>query len=305
MRAYLVRRILLLVFVVWGVFSLTFLVTNLTGDPVTLMMNTQASRDDVAHMKHLLGLDRPLHEQYLRYLWNALHGDFGMSFRHRQAALPLVMSQMPHTILLALAAISITIVLSFPLGALAALKRGTAADGLTMVVALIGQAMPSFWLGILLLLVFGLYLDLFPVSGAGSWRHLVLPAFTVAAYPLARSARLVRSSLLEVLGKEYITTARSKGLSELTVLFRHALRNALIPVLTVLALDMSALLGGAVVVETIFGWPGVGRLLIQAIQNVDFPVIQAGVTMVAMLFVVINLAVDILYTMLDPRIRYS
>lgn len=305
MRAYLIRRLLLLVFVVWGVFSLTFVLTSLTGDPITLMMNLQSSQEEVAQVKRLLGLDRPLHEQYLRYLTNALRGDFGMSFRHRQAAFPLVLSHMPNTVILALTAIGICIVFSFPLGTLAALKRGTAIDGLTMAVALIGQAMPSFWLGIMLLLIFGLFLDLFPVSGAGSWKHLVLPAITVAAYPTARSARLVRSSLLEVLAKEYITTARSKGLSEFTVLFRHALRNALIPVITLLALDMSALLGGAVVVETIFAWPGVGRLLIQAIQNVDFPVIQAGVTMVALLFVGINLIVDILYTVLDPRIRYS
>ncbi len=305
MKAYIVRRLLLMAVVVWGVTTVTFTVTMVTGDPVTLMAGATSTRQQVEEYRHLFGLDRPLPEQYVVYVWKALHGDFGVSFQHRAPAISLVMERMPYTLQLAFLAIVISIVLSLPIGIVAAIKRGTNYDGLTMLFALVGQAMPNFWLGTLLILVFGVILRWLPVAGSGGIENLVLPGITLSAYPLARNTRLVRSSMLEVLGTEYITTARSKGLAERVVLYRHALRNALIPVITLIALDMGSLLGGAVIVETIFGWPGVGRLTVQAIQQRDFPVIQAGVIMVALIIVCINLAVDLFYTVLDPRIRYT
>jgi peptide/nickel transport system permease protein len=304
MRPYIIRRLLLLIVVVWGVGSLTFTVTMMTGDPVTLMAGPEQSRQQIEEMRHQLGLDRPLYEQYARYMLNAVRGDFGMSFRHREPAFTLVLERMPYTIALAGAAILLSVAFALPIGIIAAMQRGTIYDGLVMLGALIGQAVPSFWLAIVLILVFGVGLRWLPVGGSGDPSYLVLPAVTVAGYPLARNARLVRSALLEVLGKEYVVTARAKGLTPRVVLIRHALRNALIPIVTLIALDVGALLGGAVIVETVFGWPGIGRLTIQAIQQRDFPVIQAGVTMVATIFVLVNLAVDVLYTYLDPRIRY-
>ncbi len=305
MTGYIMQRLLLLVVVVWGVASLTFVVTMVTGDPITLMMHVEATREQVDEMRHLYGLDRPFHEQYVNYMLKAARGDFGISFWHRQRALPLVLERMPNTIQLAFAAVCISVVFAFPIGTIAAIKRGSIYDGLVMVLALLGQAMPSFWLGLLLLLLFGVFLKWLPIGGTGGLKHLILPATSIAAYPLARNARLIRSSLLEVLGKEYITTARAKGLGEFVVLYRHALRNALIPMVTLVALDMGSLLGGALVVETIFSWPGVGRLIVDAIRHIDFPLIQAGTVMVALLFVTINLVVDVLYIFLDPRIRYT
>ncbi len=304
MRAYIIRRLLLLLVVVWGVGSLTFSITMMTGDPVTLMAGPEQSRQQIDEMRRQLGLDRPLYEQYAKYLWHAVRGDFGMSFRHREPAFTLVMERMPYTIALAGAAILLSVAFALPIGIVAAMQRGTVYDGLVMLAALIGQAIPGFWLGIVLILVFGVGVRWLPVGGSGDLSYIVLPAVTVAGYPLARNARLVRSALLEVLSKEYVVTARAKGLTPRVVLLRHALRNALIPIVTLIALDIGALLGGAVIVETVFGWPGIGRLTIQAIQQRDFPVIQAGVTMVATIFVLVNLGVDVLYTYLDPRIRY-
>ncbi|MCY4080041.1 MAG: ABC transporter permease [Caldilineaceae bacterium] len=303
MRRYLMRRLVLLVFVVWGVVSVTFVVTLKAGDPAAFMYHIRETKEEIEELRRRLGLDRPLHEQYFNYLVKAVQGDFGSSIRHRQPATALILDRLPYTLLLGGLALLISFFLALPIGVLAAVKRGTSLDGLTMLFALVGQAIPVFWLGILLILIFGVWLRWLPVSGAGSLKHLALPAVTLAAYPLARNARLVRSSVLEVLGREYVTTARAKGLKDWTVLIRHVLRNALMPIMTLNALDLGSLLGGAVITESVFGWPGMGRLTVLAIRDWDYPVVQAGVALIAMTYVLANLLVDLLYLALDPRIR--
>ena len=303
MRRFLTRRLVLLVFVVWGVVSLTFIVTLKAGDPAAFMYHIRETKEEIEELRRRLGLDRPLHEQYLNYLVKAVQGDFGSSIRHRQPATSLILDRLPYTLLLGGLALIISFFLALPIGVLAAVKRGTSLDGLTMLFALVGQAIPVFWLGILLILIFGVWLRWLPVSGAGSLKHLVLPVATLAAYPLARNARLVRSSVLEVLGREYVTTARAKGLKDWIVLIRHVLRNALMPIMTLNALDLGSLLGGAVITESVFGWPGMGRLTVLAIRDWDYPVVQAGVALIAMTYVLANLLVDLLYLALDPRIR--
>ena len=297
------RRLVLLVFVVWGVVSVTFVVTLKAGDPAAFMYHIRETKEEIEELRRRLGLDRPLHEQYVKYLGKAIQGDFGSSIRHRQPATALILERLPYTLLLGGLALIVSFFLALPIGVLAAVKRGTSLDGFTMLFALVGQAIPVFWLGILLILIFGVWLRWLPVSGAGSLKHLVLPAATLAAYPLARNARLVRSSVLEVLGREYVTTARAKGLKDWTVLIRHVLRNALMPIMTLNALDLGSLLGGAVITESVFGWPGMGRLTVLAIRDWDYPVVQAGVALIAMTYVLANLFVDLLYLALDPRIR--
>jgi peptide/nickel transport system permease protein len=304
MTAYILRRLSLFVIVMWGVASLTFLVTTVTGDPITLMFEFESNKEEIAQVKKAYGLDRPLYEQYANYIWNAAHGDFGISFRQREPALSLVLARLPNTIILCLAAVLISVVFAIPIGTIAAIKQGTLYDGLAMLFALFGQAMPNFWLAIMLILVFGLSLGWLPIGGTGGLKNLILPAIAMAAYPVARNARLIRSSMIEVLGKEYITTARAKGLGELTVYYRHALRNALIPVVTFVAMDIGFLLGSNIVVEEIFSWPGLGRLLLESIQQIDYPVIQAGTITVAFVFLTANLAADVAYMFFDPRIRY-
>ena len=303
MLSYLMRRLVLLVFVVWGVVSVTFVVTLKAGDPAAFMYHIRETKEEIEELRRRLGLDRPLHEQYVKYLGKAIQGDFGSSIRHRQPATALILERLPYTLLLGGLALIVSFFLALPIGVLAAVKRGTSLDGFTMLFALVGQAIPVFWLGILLILIFGVWLRWLPVSGAGSLKHLVLPAATLAAYPLARNARLVRSSVLEVLGREYVTTARAKGLKDWTVLIRHVLRNALMPIMTLNALDLGSLLGGAVITESVFGWPGMGRLTVLAIRDWDYPVVQAGVALIAMTYVLANLFVDLLYLALDPRIR--
>jgi peptide/nickel transport system permease protein len=305
MIRFVLRRALLLVVVVWGVISLSFVMTTITGDPLADFGGVTATREQMAEYRKQLGLDRPLWEQYADYVLNAARGDFGTSFRHREPAGGLVLERMPATLSLAAAGIALSILLAFPAGILAAIHRDTAIEALIKVGALIGQAMPSFWLGLLLIWTFGVLLRWLPVGGGGDVAHLILPAVTVAAYPLARNVRLLRSAMLEELGLEYVTTARAKGLRNAVVISRHVMRNALISVITFIAIDFGALLGGAVIVETVFGWPGVGRLTVQAIQQRDFPVIQAGVAALALTFVCLNLLADLTYGFLDPRIRFS
>lgn len=232
-------------------------------------------------------------------------GDFGESLRHKQPALGLIMERMPATMQLAGAALLITILLSVPLGILAATKKDSIYDRLASAFAVAGQSMPVFWLGLLLQMVLGAQMELFPIFGRGTLAHLVLPSVTLGFYSTAAIMRLLRSKLVEVLNQDYIRTARSKGLSEPAILIRHAIKNALLPVITVIGLQMGALLGGAVITETIFAWPGVGRLMVQAIFNRDMPIVQAGVFVMAVLIVLINLLTDIAYTYLDPRIHYN
>ena len=305
MSQFIIRRLLKALVVLFGVTFFSFGMLFLTGDPALLMANEQWTEADLEEFRHQMGFDRPWIVQYADFIGRAVQGDFGTSLRHRQPALKLVLERMPATLELTFAAMILSIVMAFPVGIISAVKRHSIYDHISMLAALLGQSMPVFWLGIMLILVFGVWLRWLPVSGRGDWQNLVMPAAALALYPVARNARMVRSSLLNVLAQEYVMTARAKGLAPRVVLFRHAFRNALIPVVTLIGLQFGVLVGGAIVTETIFAWPGVGRLTVQAIYGRDFPIVQAAVTVLAASFVLINLTMDILYAFLDPRIKYG
>ena len=270
-----------------------------------LYLPLDASREQLEAFRHKMGFDQPVHIQYLRWLGRAVRGDFGTSLRYAKPVFPLILERMPATLELAVAAQIFALTLALPLGILAAVRRNSIFDGLTMVGALFGQSMPGFWLGLMLILLFGVVLRILPVSGRAGPKHLILPAITLGTFFLARNTRLVRSGMLEVLGQDYVTTARSKGLSERAIIWKHALKNALIPLVTMVGMDFGALLAGTVVTETVFAWPGVGRLVFNAINQRDFPLIQAAVLLIAVIFVATNLLVDLSYVYLDPRIRLS
>jgi len=304
-QRFIARRLLDAIFVVFGVSFVAFILVHLSGDPVLLMLPLDASQQQIDEFRRRMGFDRPLLVQYLRFLSGAVQGDFGVSLRFDQPALRLVVERLPATAGLALVSLVLAAGFGIPAGVVAAVGRGHGWDVIIRTLALVGQAVPIFWLGIMLILLFGERLHLLPTSGTGTWRHILLPAVSLAAYSAASISRLQRSAMLDVLGREYVTTARAKGLSALTVIIRHALRNALIPVVTIIGLQMGTLLGGAIITETIFAWPGVGRLSLQAIQSRDYVLVQASVFIVATTFVLINLVVDILYAALDPRIAYD
>ncbi len=306
MTAYLIRRLWQSILVLLGVSVIVFMLVQLAGDPVLLMLaGTAATEQDLQQLREELGYnDSPL-VQYFRYLGHVVQGDLGNSLRFKRPALNLVWERLGATALLAVTSLIFALLVAIPVGVLSAIKRHTWLDHLGMLLALLGQSLPLFWLGIMLVLVFAVQLRWFPVSGIGSWQHLVLPTLTLGAYPMARIARLMRSSMLEVINEDYITTARAKGLSGLAIIMRHAMRNAALPVITIVGLMFGTLMGGAVITETIFAWPGVGLLTIQAIQNRDFPLVQAAVLVISVTFVFANLAVDLLYAYIDPRIRYG
>jgi peptide/nickel transport system permease protein len=323
MTSYLARRLLQTIFVILGVTLLTFLALHLAGDPTYLYVSERATEQEVADTRARLGFDKPLHEQYFNYLSGLVRFDLGNSLRSRTPAFGLVMERMPATLELTLFALILAVSVAIPIGILSATRRGTPLDGGIMLFAMVGQSMPSFWLGIMLILFVGLGLRWLPISGqvpviqpllSGDWqtaltnlpealRHLILPGITLAVFSLARNARLIRSSMLEVLSQDYVTTARAKGLARYTVVMRHAFRNALIPFITIVGLEFGFLLSGVVVVETVFSWPGVGRLVFNAINQRDIPVVQASVVVFSLMFVLLNLAVDVIYTLIDPRIR--
>jgi ABC-type dipeptide/oligopeptide/nickel transport system permease component len=323
MTGYLVRRLWQSLLVLFGISIIIFTILHLTGDPAVLLMPPDATKEDIDNFRKLMGFNDPLFfrwppweylnppwrfatdTQYGRFFVGVIQGDFGNSFRHQQPAMSLVMERMPATIQLTLTAMAIAVCVAVPVGILSAVRRNSVLDHAGMVLALLGQSMPVYWLGIMFILLFAVRLNLLPAFGAGSWRHLILPAITLGAFSMARIARLTRSSMLEVLGQEYVRTARAKGLSELRTVLKHGLKNAAIPVVTVIGLDMGTLLGGAVITETIFAWPGVGRLAVQAISYRDYPLVQAAVFTLALIFVLINFLVDILYTYLDPRVAYK
>ena len=307
MQRFLVRRLLHGVFVVWGVVTAVFFLVRLTGDPTAFLVDQTATREEIEHTRHLLGLDRPLLTQYVDFLAAVPRGDFGRSIRERRSALSVVLEHFwPATVELAAAAAVLATVLAVPLGIVSATHKDRSADHLSRLASLFLQSMPSFWLGLLLILLFAVELrGLLPAYGSGTWRHLVLPAITLAAAPLAQNARLVRASMLEVLHEDYVRTARAKGVPERLVLYRHALRNAAIPFITLTGLSLGFMLSGAIVIETVFSWPGLGRLIVRAVPGRDFPVIQAGVFVFALVFVVVNVVVDLLYAVVDPRVRLS
>jgi peptide/nickel transport system permease protein len=293
------------IFVLLGVATIVFFIIRMTGDPVAIMLPPDATAQQADAFRAALGLDKPLLTQYLIYMSNLFRFDFGVSLRYYAPALGLILERMPATVQLASAALILSLLVAIPSGILAALKRGTWIEQGIMVFILFGQAMPVFWMGILFVIVFSVNLRWFPTGGYGDWRYLVLPAVALGLRLMALVTRLLRSSLIEVLNSDYIRTARAKGLLPFTVVAKHALRNSLLPVVTVVGLEIGYLLGGSVVCETVFAWPGVGQLLIAAITHRDFPLVQAAIILLAFSFVVINLAVDVLYVFIDPRIQYN
>jgi len=305
MLQYLAKRLLLTVPVIFGILVATFMLTRLTGDPTDLAIASDAPEEAREAFRRQHGLDLPIWTQFIRFALHMLQGDFGTSIRFQQPALELVMERMGATTELAVAAMLIAIAIGIPAGVLSAYRRNSLTDLNVRAVTLLGQAVPSFYLGILSILFFAVWLRWFPTGGRGTLWHLVLPATTLALQIVALIARVTRSCMLDVLGQDYIRTARAKGLSEAKVVWLHALRNAFIPVLTVIGLQVGFLLGGVVVTETVFSWPGVGRLAVQAIYQRDFPLVQAVVFIFALIFVAVNLIVDLLYAWLDPRIGYK
>ena len=303
MTRFIARRVGVSAIVLLGVCAIVFFALFLTGDPAALMLPPTATRADIAQYRHAMGFDDPVIVQFLRYLGHVVTGNFGQSLRFGRPVLGLVAERLPATALLAVTALAWSTLLGFALGIAAAVARGTALDLVVRLLALSGQAIPVFWLGLLLLLVVALQWRLLPTGGYGGVSHLILPALILGAYYMSAVTRLVRVSLIEALQQDYVRTARAKGLSERRVVLVHALRNALIPVLTVQALQFASLLGGALVTEIIFAWPGIGRLAVQAIQNRDFPLVQATVLLSAVAFVVVNLLVDLAYAWLNPRVR--
>lgn len=300
---YLATRLLYALVVIFGVSVAVFFLIRIGGDPTALFLAPDSSIEDIARFRHQMGFDRPLLVQYADFLVRAVQGDFGQSLRYGQPAMQLVLERMPATLQLSAAALSLAMLISVPLAILAAAYRDSLIDRFGLLVSLVGQSFPTFWLAIVLILIFSERLRVLPPSGMGTWKNLVMPAIALAVYSTAIITRLLRSSMIEVLQSDYIRTARSKGLAEGRVVLKHALRNAAIPTITVIGLQVGALLGGAVITEEIFAYPGVGRLAIQAIDNRDFTVVQAFVLMMAVLIVAINLMVDIAYGLLDPRVR--
>ena len=302
MTAVVVRRVVRLVVVLAGVSLVTFSILHVSGDPVALMM-PETPESDRAVLRQTMGFNDPIVVQFGRFLRNTVSGDFGQSFYHRTPALGLVLERVPTTLILTVLAMGIAVLVSLPVGIVSAIRRNSAIDQAATIAVFLGQSMPVFWTGIMLILLFAVRWRLLPVSGWESWTAVVLPAVTLGTFSTPLLLRIVRSSMLEVINLDYVRTARAKGLSEWFVICRHALRNAALPLVTVGGLQFGLLLGGAVITETVFAIPGVGRLIVDAIRQLDFPVVQAAVFMLAMIVVAVNFAVDLLYVVLNPQIR--
>lgn len=306
MSRYLTRRLLHACFTLLGVSVLVFVILRvIPGDPARMLLPEGAPQSAVEELDRQLGLHKPLLEQYFIFLRSVARGDFGQSFQYKAPAARVVEERIPATADLTGAAILLIVGVGVPIGIVAAARHRSAYDYAGMTFAVLGQSLPNFWLGIMLILLFGVTIHVLPTSGFEGWQYLVLPSVTLAAYPTAFVARLTRSGMLEVLNQDFVRTARSKGLAGPTVVLRHGLRNAVIPVLTILGLQIGVLLSGAVITESVFAWPGIGKLIVDAIFSRDFPVVQTVLILSAAAFVVVNLAVDLLYSVLDPRIRYQ
>jgi ABC-type dipeptide/oligopeptide/nickel transport system permease component len=307
MTSYLTKRLIHSVIIIIGISLAVFMLARLTGDPVSLMVGFDTSKEDREILRKEMGLDRPLFVQYALFLKEAMRGNFGKSIRYEEPATRLVIERIPATIRLLVLTMIWALMMAIPVGIVSALKRNSVFDLLGMGVTFLGQSIPSFWLGIMMIIVLGVHFRLLPISGygGGSLSNVIMPSITLGAFAMASFARITRSSMLEVLDMDYIQTARAKGVMELHVVIKHALRNALIPIVTILGLHVAHAIGGAVITEQIFAYPGVGWLAVQSIYNRDFPVIQAIVMLVSVSVVVINFLIDILYTLIDPRIRYD
>ena len=307
MTKYIIRRTAMAIPLVLAITTLVFVMLRVAipGDPAKVMAGDRATPELIEQIRHNLGLDKPIWEQYLIFLGNALKGDLGRSVKFREPVIRVIARAFPLTLKLTLLSVSVGTALGLLIGIVTAVKRNTWIDNVSMAFIIFFYSMPTFWLGLMLILILAVKLRWLPVQGADSWKHFVMPVINLAAGEAALIARLTRSSMIEVLNADYIRTARAKGLTERWVLLRHALKNALIPVITVVGLSVGGLLGGAVITESIFGLPGIGRLAIDAIHNRDYPMIQATVLLVAIAFVLTNLIVDIAYVFVDPRIRYD
>lgn len=314
MARYIYKRLLNVIPTLLIVAVIVFAVTRvIPGDPAATMLGPQASVEEIANMRIEMGLDLPIWEQFVKYISGLFQGDLGFSYAYNMNVTELILERFPNTIILTVSALLIALGVGIPAGIISAYKRNTAIDYLVMLVSLIGVSMPVFWLGVMLVLVFSVNLGVLPATGMGNWesgmfdffRHLVLPSVTLATIPMANFARITRSSMLEVLSQDYIRTARAKGLKEKVVIWKHALKNALNPILSVLGMQVAGLLGGSILTETIFSWPGMGRLVTDAIDRRDFGVVQGIVVFIALIYILTNLIIDILYKVVNPKITYS
>jgi len=305
MVAYLVRRLFGAVVVLAGVTVAVFLILHLSGDPALIMLPPEASKQDIVNFDHEYGFDRPVLVQFGDFAWHAVRGDFGNSIRHGDPAMGLALERLPATAELAFSALLLAVLVAIPAGVIASVKRETTVDYVVRAISLVGQAAPVYWLGIMFILIFGVSLGWLPIAGMGGISHLILPMVTLGAFTTAKLMRITRSGMLDVMRSDYVRTALAKGLSSLNVTVRHTLRNAILPIVTVIGLELGTLLSGAVITETIFSWPGIGRLAVQAIYDRDYPVVEAVVVLTAAIFVGLNLIVDLTYAVFDPRVTYK
>lgn len=304
MREYIKRRLFTLIPVVLGVVTAVFLIIHLVpGDPVVLMLGQNAQPADIEALRTQLGLNDPLYVQYFTFWSKILSGNLGTSIYYREPVISLIVQRLPATALLAVSALMLSLLIAFPLGILSALYQRKWPDYFSLGFSILGISMPVFWLGPLLIILFSIYLGLLPVAGLSSWKHLILPSFTLGFGMAAITTRMIRSSMIEVLNKEYIRTAYAKGLNRFRVIVNHALKNVMIPVITIVGLQLGALLGGAIITEVVFSYPGIGRLLILAILRRDYPLVQGSILIIALLYLLINLIADLLYASIDPRVR--
>lgn len=306
MLRFMVKRILWMIPLLLGVTLMVFLILHLTpGDPAALILGDAADQQTIEMLRHEMGLDRPLAVQYLDFVWKALHGDLGTSTHSKRPVVAELKSRLPATLELACSALILAAAIGITVGIVSAVKRYSTFDHAMMLTTLVFASMPSFWLGLILMLVFSVQLGWLPAVGRGGLSHLILPALTLAATPAALIARLTRSSMLDVVEEDYIRTAHAKGLSEEVVIWKHALKNAMIPIITVIGIQFGGMMGGSVVIESVFAWPGVGKLMVDSILTKNYPVVQGGLLMMAVVVSLINLVVDVTYGLLDPRIRYE
>jgi peptide/nickel transport system permease protein len=305
MQKFLIRRILQIIPVLFIISFVVFALVHVAGDPVALMLPEDATEEDIRILREALNLDKPFLVQYGTYLLNMLQGNFGESFKYGQEALPIVLERLPATLELAAASMIVATIIAIPLGIWSATKQNSFLDLFATGGAVLGKAMPNFWLGIMLILLLAVNYQIFPVSGRGTLTHLILPAITLGTGVAAEMTRLIRSSMIEILHQDYVRTARSKGVRDSIVTYKHAFRNSLIPVVTIMALQTSSLVGGALITETVFSWPGLGQLLVQAVNSRDMAIVQAAVFVIAFMVIGMNLMADIIYRLLDPRIKYN
>ncbi|EHR01051.1 ABC transporter permease [Bradyrhizobium sp. WSM471] len=303
MRIVFAKGLLNALISILGASLIIFIMSRLSGDPLSLLLPMDAPQSAVQVMRHELGLDRPMWDQYLIFLWKAVQGDFGRSYRWQMPAIELVFERLPATIYLAMAAFAFSLALAIPLGVLSAVRRGSWIDQIARIIAMLGQAVPSFWVGLLLILVFAVNLQWLPAFGADGFQHVILPAIALGWYPVAAQTRVIRSGMLEVLDSDYIRMGRAVGTPERLLIWKYAFRNALLPLVTIMGVYFAYMLSGSFVVETVFAWPGLGRTVVEAVFARDYPVVQAGVLITSILFVLSNFLIDLSYSIIDPRIR--